>query len=166
MIRKILIFLVSLFVLNAISIATFYSWFTYNSIIPSMAGTGITLSDLFLKKDIPQDKLQVLNSNVKAKAAQLGTQAGKDVATVLTKLFPSPTIDFSKVGSKSYPYPSDTTIAAQNAKLANNAAKDALQLMQNNQTQYEAAAKQGIENAQNAEKNNQVIKDQTLDPKQ
>ena len=68
-------------------ISSLFGWVAYSVIVPSLAGTGITVMDLIFNKKINTEKAQKIQQNIDVRSAKLGNDAADKVLKGLTVLF-------------------------------------------------------------------------------
>ena len=86
-IKKLFKVIAFIFILNFIMVSSLFGWVAYSVIVPSIAGTGITVMDLIFNKNIDTEKAQKIQQNIDVKSAKLGNEAADKVLKGLSALF-------------------------------------------------------------------------------
>lgn len=140
--KKIVKVLAFIFIANFLMGSSLYGWVAYSVIVPSLAGTGITITDLVFKKNLDPEMAMKLQQNVNERSVKLGNDAASKVLKGFTILFvPS---NLSKSTNVKYP--------ALDEKAINDIQAKAVQ----------KGLEEGLQNLKDADKSYDVIKKQTL----
>ena len=135
---KILAFMLAL---NFIIGSSLYGWVAYSVVLPSLEGTGITITDLIFKKDIDPVMAQKLQQNVNARGLKLGNDtADKFLYGFTTLLVPSN----SNVPAVNYPPLDEKTINDIQAAAAKKGTEEGLQILKDAEIKFDAIRKQSL----------------------
>lgn len=123
-------------------VSSLYGWVAYSVIVPSIAGTGITVMDLIFNKNIDPEKAQKIQQNIDVRSAKLGNDAADKVLKGLTALFvPS---NVSNVPDAKYPTLDEKKINEIQAGALQEGTEEGLQTMQEAEKKYDVIRKQTL----------------------
>lgn len=133
----------------------------FNLIQPTLKGTGVSFFDL-VHGDLSQDEYTLISERLSDNASSLGDRTGAKVVSVLKQLFPDPNFSYSDLPPMEYPYPSVDEVVDANNAIAEDGAKQAIELMKQNEDDIQKAKEEGLKILQDSENENQAIKNKTL----
>ena len=123
-------------------LSSLFGWVAYSVIVPSLAGTGVTVTDLILNKTIDPAKAKILQHNIDLRSAKMGNDATDIVTEALTKLFvPS---NVAKISVVKNPPLNEKTINEIQAEAVQKGTEEGLQTMKDAEKQYEVIRKQSL----------------------
>lgn len=136
-------FFVIVVIMNLIGGVSFLGYMAFSLVSPSFEETGITLSDLY-QKHLSPEKYALLQQNLEKRSSQLGKESAQKLVEGFKVIFPLKPYDVSKMPKIEYPYPSSDEI------------------MKMNNSNVQKGIEQGLKNLEDMEKNNQAIREATL----
>lgn len=142
--KKLFKIILFIFIVNFIMGSSLYGWVAYSVILPSLAGTGITITDLILNKDVDPMKAKILQQNIEEKSKKLGNDAADKVLKGFTTLF-VPSSLANKPDVK-YPALDEKTINDIQAKAVQKGTEEGLQTLIEAEKKYEVIRKQTLQN--------------------
>ena len=130
------------FIFNFIMVSSLFGWVAYSVIVPSLAGTGITVMDLIFNKSIDTEKAQKIQQNIDVRSAKLGNDAADKVLKGLTALFvPS---NVSKVTDVKYPTLDENKINEIQGRALQKGKEEGLLTIQEAEKKYDVIRKQTL----------------------
>ena len=131
-----------IFIFNFIMVSSLFGWVAYSVIVPSLAGTGITVMELIFNKNINTEKAQKIQQNINIRSAKLGNNAADKVLKGLTALFvPS---NVSKVPDVKYPTLDEKKINEIQTRALQKGTEEGLRTMQEAEKKYDVIRKQTL----------------------